>query len=66
MEVLTTGTTLAEEMDSLERNYAAYDFFFIHVKGADAAGEDGDFERKVRVIEDVDANLPRCSNCNRM
>lgn len=59
MEVLTTGTTLAEEMDSLERNYAAYDFFFIHVKGADAAGEDGDFERKVRVIENVDASLPR-------
>ena len=25
----------------------------------DTAGEDGDFERKVRVIEEVDAALPR-------
>ena len=31
----------------------------MHVKGADAAGEDGDFNRKVCVIEDVDRALPR-------
>lgn len=36
-----------------------YDFFFLHVKGTDKAGEDGDFDRKVAVIERVDAMLPR-------
>ena len=59
MDVLTTGPTLPDELATLEQNYARYDFFFIHVKGADAAGEDGDFKRKVSVIEDVDKALPR-------
>ncbi len=35
-----------------------YEFFFLHVKGTDKAGEDGDFDRKVAVIEQVDALLP--------
>ena len=33
-------------------------YFFLHVKYADAAGEDGDFARKVRVFEEVDAAMP--------
>ena len=28
------------------------------MKGTDSAGEDGDFDRKMRVIEEVDALLP--------
>jgi 2,3-bisphosphoglycerate-independent phosphoglycerate mutase len=35
-----------------------YDFFFLHVKGTDKAGEDGDFEHKVSVIEQVDDVVP--------
>ncbi|MEP0772862.1 MAG: 2,3-bisphosphoglycerate-independent phosphoglycerate mutase [Acidobacteriota bacterium] len=35
-----------------------HDFFFVHVKYTDKAGEDGDFERKRQVIEEVDALLP--------
>ncbi len=59
MDVLKTGATLPDELMTLEQNYSDFDFFFIHVKGADAAGEDGDFTRKVSVIEEVDRNLPR-------
>jgi 2,3-bisphosphoglycerate-independent phosphoglycerate mutase len=58
MQVLETGATIAEEMATLKQNYADYDFFFLHIKGTDSAGEDGDFERKVKIIEEVDNSLP--------
>ena len=59
MEVLETGTTIEDEFTTLRQNYADYDFFYLHVKGIDSAGEDGDFDRKVAIIEQVDSALPR-------
>ena len=35
-----------------------HDFLFVHVKYTDKAGEDGDFDRKVAVVEEVDRLLP--------
>jgi 2,3-bisphosphoglycerate-independent phosphoglycerate mutase len=58
MQVLKTGTTIAEEFATVAEHYNDFDFIFVHVKGADAAGEDGDFQRKVQVIEEVDQTLP--------
>jgi len=58
MKVLETGISIEDEFMTLKRNYANHDFFFLHIKGTDSAGEDGDFERKVRVIEQVDNALP--------
>jgi 2,3-bisphosphoglycerate-independent phosphoglycerate mutase len=58
MQVLKTGATIAESFATAAAHYPDFDFLFIHVKGADAAGEDGDFARKVRVIEEVDRALP--------
>jgi 2,3-bisphosphoglycerate-independent phosphoglycerate mutase len=58
MKVLSTGTSVEDEFNTLKQNFADYDFFFLHIKGSDAAGEDGDFDRKVRVIEQVDKALP--------
>ncbi len=58
MEILNPGTSLEDEIKTLKENYSNYDFFFLHVKGTDSAGEDGDFERKVRVIEELDRALP--------
>jgi 2,3-bisphosphoglycerate-independent phosphoglycerate mutase len=58
MELLDTSTDIKEEFAVLKKNYADYDFFFLHVKGTDSAGEDGDFERKARIIEEVDRALP--------
>jgi 2,3-bisphosphoglycerate-independent phosphoglycerate mutase len=52
--------SVAEEMDVLEDAWKGeHDFFFLHVKGTDSAGEDGDEDRKARVIESFDAQLPR-------
>jgi 2,3-bisphosphoglycerate-independent phosphoglycerate mutase len=59
MDVLETGDSLAEELDVLKKRWNDYDFFFVHVKKIDSAGEDGDFGRKVALIEEVDQNLPR-------
>ena len=59
MEILETGSSIEDELATLKQNYADYDFFFVHIKGTDAAGEDGDFDRKVKIIEEVDRALPR-------
>jgi len=58
MQVLETGASIKEEFVTLKQKYADYDFFFLHIKGTDSAGEDGDFDRKVRIIEEVDNTLP--------
>ena len=58
MDILSTGSTFADEIKTLKEHYNDYDFFFVHVKALDAAGEDGDFDRKVRVLEDIDKVLP--------
>jgi 2,3-bisphosphoglycerate-independent phosphoglycerate mutase len=59
MEVLETGTSIEDEFVTLKQNYANYDFFFLHIKASDSAGEDGDFDRKVKIIEQVDDALPK-------
>jgi len=64
MRVLECGTSIEAEFDALVEHYAKYDFFFVHVKHTDSAGEDGDFQRKVDIIEQVDAVLPRLTALN--
>jgi len=58
MQLLKTGPSISDEFEALKQNYAGYDFFFLHIKGTDSAGEDGDFDRKVSVIEEIDKALP--------
>jgi 2,3-bisphosphoglycerate-independent phosphoglycerate mutase len=58
MQVLETGANIKEELATLKQNYTDYDFFFLHIKGTDSAGEDGDFEGKASIIEEVDKALP--------
>ena len=58
MDVLSTGKTIADEIATLRDNWANHTFFFMHLKATDAAGEDGDFARKVKVIEEVDGLIP--------
>jgi 2,3-bisphosphoglycerate-independent phosphoglycerate mutase len=64
MEVLPTGTTMEEEFQTLKQNYADYDFFFLHIKPADNAGEDGNFDRRVEIFEQFDRNLPELIKLN--
>ena len=59
MRVIPTGKTFADEVDTLRANWDKHDFFFIHYKPADAAGEDGDFDAKVRCLEELDPFIPQ-------
>jgi 2,3-bisphosphoglycerate-independent phosphoglycerate mutase len=59
MRALDTAETVEGEIATLAASFAAHDFFYLHVKGTDSAGEDGDFDRKVAAIETFDALLPR-------
>jgi 2,3-bisphosphoglycerate-independent phosphoglycerate mutase len=53
------GDTLTDEFTTLEKRWNEFDFFYLHVKKTDTAGEDGDFMGKVQAIEEVDALMPR-------
>ena len=59
MTILAPGSNWAEQVDALREHWNAYDFFFLHYKYTDAAGEDGDFNRKVECIEAFDAEVAR-------
>jgi len=52
------GESPVDEFAALQRVWDDYDFFFVHIKKTDSAGEDGNFEAKVKVIEKVDKALP--------
>jgi 2,3-bisphosphoglycerate-independent phosphoglycerate mutase len=59
MTILPAGGNWAEQVERLHASWRDYDFFFLHYKYTDAAGEDGDFARKVACIEQFDAQIGR-------
>ena len=59
MTVMPPAESMADEIAMLEQNWSDYDFFFVHIKKTDSYGEDGNFEGKVHIIEEVDALLLR-------
>jgi 2,3-bisphosphoglycerate-independent phosphoglycerate mutase len=58
MDVLGRPGDLREQLDILRDSWDDYDYFFLHHKYTDSAGEDGDRARKVKAIEDLDAVVP--------
>jgi len=59
MEVVPCGKRIGEILDVVAARWADFDFFFLHVKQTDQAGEDGDLAAKAAVLEEVDRELPR-------
>lgn len=49
---------LEDKLRLLHDNWEKFDFFFLHIKKTDSAGEDGDFAKKTKLIADFDAHLP--------
>ncbi|MCX6556862.1 MAG: 2,3-bisphosphoglycerate-independent phosphoglycerate mutase [Candidatus Aminicenantes bacterium] len=58
MDILLTGRSIEDQIKTLKEHYAAYDFFFLHIKKTDSYGEDGNFAGKVSVIEEFDRFMP--------
>jgi 2,3-bisphosphoglycerate-independent phosphoglycerate mutase len=58
MEKIEGPQTIREQLERYVKEYDNYDFFFIHYKYTDKAGEDGKFAAKVKAIEDFDEALP--------
>lgn len=59
MQIVGKPKTLAEEIDVLQQAWKDFDFFFVHFKYTDSRGEDGNFAEKVKMIEALDAIVPR-------
>jgi 2,3-bisphosphoglycerate-independent phosphoglycerate mutase len=58
MEILETGEDIVDEFKTLKEHYQQFDYFFLHIKKTDSYGEDGNFQKKVEVIEEVDRHIP--------
>lgn len=57
MELLDAGHSLEDEFATLKARWNDFDFFYLHVKKTDSAGEDGNFDKKVAEIERADAAM---------
>jgi len=58
MKKIEGPQTIAEQFERYLAEYDNHDYFFIHYKYTDKAGEDGNFDAKRKAIEDFDAALP--------
>jgi 2,3-bisphosphoglycerate-independent phosphoglycerate mutase len=58
MKKVEGATTVQQEIEAAVDALKAYDFVFVHIKGTDMYGEDGNFDAKVKAIEEADAALP--------
>lgn len=64
METLSVEGDIKEEIGLLKKVYQNYDFLFLHIKKVDSFGEDGNFEAKVKKIEEFDGYLPEVLSLN--
>jgi 2,3-bisphosphoglycerate-independent phosphoglycerate mutase len=64
MDILKTGDSIRDEFKTLKRHFEDFDFFYLHVKKSDSAGEDGDFKAKVDIIQEVDKQIPELLELN--
>ncbi len=59
MEVVPVEKEFGKVVEAAAAAWDRFDFFFLHVKATDQAGEDGNFGAKVAALESVDRELPR-------
>lgn len=59
MTILEPGKNLDDQIATMRAHWDAFDFFFLHFKYTDSAGEDGNFDLKVKRVEELDAHIPQ-------
>jgi len=57
MDILKTGETWSDEVATVRQNVQKHDLIFAHFKETDKAGEDGDFDAKVELLERFDEDI---------
>jgi 2,3-bisphosphoglycerate-independent phosphoglycerate mutase len=64
MDVLQAGNDFLSELQTLRTYWDEYDFFYLHYKPADTAGEDGNFDAKIQALEQIDQHIPEVRGLN--
>jgi 2,3-bisphosphoglycerate-independent phosphoglycerate mutase len=66
MDIIHTDMhfSVQDEFNKVGEVFNDYNFIFCHVKYTDSRGEDGNFDGKVKVIEEVDAAIPTLIGLN--
>ena len=59
LDLLDGGESLGERLSAINARWRDYDFFYLSLQHIERTGELGDFDLKVRMIEDVDREIPR-------
>ena len=62
MEPLACPDGMDQQIAVARERWDDFDYFFIHYKKTDAAGEDGNFADKVRALEEFDTHVPGLVN----
>ncbi|HXU24289.1 MAG TPA: 2,3-bisphosphoglycerate-independent phosphoglycerate mutase [Tepidiformaceae bacterium] len=58
MTPLACPAGMPEQLRVIRERWDDFDYFFVHYKKTDAAGEDGNFEAKCHALQEFDAFLP--------
>jgi 2,3-bisphosphoglycerate-independent phosphoglycerate mutase len=57
-----SSASITDQFTALEEVWqgdSQFDYIFFHIKKTDSAGEDGNYGKKVHVLEDLDEQMPR-------
>ena len=58
MKVTDQGEDFSDLIKVVRNNFNDFNFFYLHYKDTDSAGEDGDFDKKVFSLEKLDTFIP--------
>tara|TARA_Y100001936_G_C16094023_1_gene689821 strand:- start:14064 stop:15287 length:1224 start_codon:yes stop_codon:yes gene_type:complete len=51
--------SIVSQVQALSDSYNKYEFFYLHVKKTDSYGEDGNYKKKIQIIEEFDKVVPK-------
>ncbi|MFN3814313.1 MAG: 2,3-bisphosphoglycerate-independent phosphoglycerate mutase [Aquificaceae bacterium] len=52
------GYSMGDGVRTLREVWKRYDYFFLHIKKTDSYGEDGNWEGKIKTVEEFDSYIP--------